>query len=272
MNKYVFIVMLLCSISQLANAQNTDGKPRVLHVFQSVLIDGKPQVKETIAALVNMESIMDAPHDGCDEIIGSIKVEGVQFSHSGATLESFRFTDRSGAQWSVPTNINVLPIASRQDANSFIRVGHAYFAHIQVCGSGGFASLISMYDTSMGFGQKEETNIKDHEHWKKIEYKFPITRYIDLTRTVKTGDTATIWSLQDYDASAAGIGKYTLPGFQSIKFQMEYNCKTDTSRVLYYATFSGHMGHGSVKDGGAKVEEWQSVPTGMKSDRELACR
>src|SRR5471030_3453834 len=42
MNKYVFIVMLLCSISQLANAQNTDCKPRVLHVFQSVLIDGDP--------------------------------------------------------------------------------------------------------------------------------------------------------------------------------------------------------------------------------------
>lgn len=39
-------------------------------------------------------------------------------------------------------------------ASDFIKVGKLYFLHIQVCGSGGFASLISMYDMNVKFGGK----------------------------------------------------------------------------------------------------------------------
>ena len=68
------------------------------------------------------------------------------------TLETFRFTDKNGTQWSVPTNIGRLSNVDRQRPNSFIRVGKRYFVHAQVCGSGGNASLISMYDAAVNFG------------------------------------------------------------------------------------------------------------------------
>ena len=81
-----------------------------------------------------------------------VTVEGIQFTPSGGTLETFRFTDKNGTQWSVPTNIGRLSNVDRQRPNSFIRVGKRYFVHAQVCGSGGNASLISMYDAAVNFG------------------------------------------------------------------------------------------------------------------------
>lgn len=113
--------------------------------------DGKPKITTVAAGLVNMDQVMDEPGANCGQFVGPISVEGVQFSQSGATLESFRFTAADGAQWSVPTNIGKLSNAERSIANSFIRVGKKYFVHVQSCGSGGFASLINMYDLTVRF-------------------------------------------------------------------------------------------------------------------------
>jgi hypothetical protein len=99
-----------------------------------------------------MSKITNSPGDNCNQIFGTIKVEGVQFNPSGNTLESFRFTDKNGTQWSVPTGIENLSTIERQKANNFIRVGKFYYVHVQICGSGGFASLISMYDLNIKFG------------------------------------------------------------------------------------------------------------------------
>jgi hypothetical protein len=96
-----------------------------------------------------MDVILDEPGANCQQFTGPIKVEGIQFSPSGAVLESFRFTDAKGSQWAVPTNIGKLGSADRSHANSFIRVGRRYLAHLQVCGSGGFASLVNLYDLSI---------------------------------------------------------------------------------------------------------------------------
>ncbi|MCY0854323.1 hypothetical protein [Cupriavidus sp. D39] len=105
-----------------------------------------------VSGLVNMEDIMDEPGSGCEQRVGTVKVEGVQFSSSGATLESFRFTDKKGNQWAVPTNIGNLPGSARGQANNFIRVGKSYYIHLHICGSGRFASLINMYSADQ-FGQ-----------------------------------------------------------------------------------------------------------------------
>jgi hypothetical protein len=105
-----------------------------------------------VSGLVNMTDLMNKPGDGCEQFIGLVKVEGIQFSSSGGSLESFRFTDHYGNQWSVPTNIGELSNAARSQANNFIRVGKAYYVQVQVCGSGGFASLVNMYDASVLFG------------------------------------------------------------------------------------------------------------------------
>lgn len=105
-----------------------------------------------VSGLVNMTDLMNKPGDGCEQFIGLVKIEGIQFSSSGGSIESFRFTDHFGNQWSVPTNISGLSNVARAQANNFIRVGRPYYVQVQICGSGGFASLVNMYDATVKFG------------------------------------------------------------------------------------------------------------------------
>lgn len=121
-----------------------EPEAKVIYTYKSV---GNKLPQAIVSGLVGMDELFDKPGDNCQQFLGTATVEGIQFSSSGATLESFRFTDKSGNQWSVPTNIGKLSGAARGIANNFIRVGRQYYLHVQVCGSGGFASLISMYST-----------------------------------------------------------------------------------------------------------------------------
>jgi hypothetical protein len=127
------------------NQNIVEGHPSVIRAFNAARND------LVVVALVNMSDVEDDPL--CAEFIGPIKIEGIQFSKDGAALESFRFFDKNGAQWSVPTNIENLPSTPAQGwANSFIKVGKSYLAHVQACGSGGLSTLISLYDMSVRFG------------------------------------------------------------------------------------------------------------------------
>lgn len=121
-----------------------------MHVYK--YLPNSTKTKDYVAGLVNMDSLLVDPGDNCSQMAGAIKIEGVQYSASGATLESFRFTDPKGNQYSVPTNITKLSNGERSEANRFIRQGKTYFAHIQMCGSGGYASLINLYDLNIKMG------------------------------------------------------------------------------------------------------------------------
>lgn len=122
------------------------GKPRVLHEHVND--------RSRASAIVNMDQLDDT--SGCQDFIGAIKVGGVQFSASGATVDLLWFIDRRGARWSVPTNIGKAGFSNRERdyANNLIKVDGTYWAHILVCGTGGFASLVSLYDMSLPFGAK----------------------------------------------------------------------------------------------------------------------
>ncbi|WP_186101396.1 hypothetical protein [Burkholderia gladioli] len=99
-----------------------------------------------------MDTVYGGAGSNCSQFIGLIKVDGIQFSSSGGTLEAFRFTDKNNNVWAVPTNIGKLSNVNRQAANSLIREGRRYFVHVQACGSGGVSSLISLYDAATAFG------------------------------------------------------------------------------------------------------------------------
>jgi hypothetical protein len=144
------VLVALAASPPLAIASDNDAK--VIRIYKTTTTNGKPQTKDFVAALVNMDEIMDTPGDNCSQMIGAVKIEGVQFSASGVTLESFRFTSKAGNQYSVPTNIGKLSNADRGAANGFIKVGKTYLAHVHFCGSGGFPSLISLYDIGIAFG------------------------------------------------------------------------------------------------------------------------
>lgn len=133
--------------SQVTLAADSNGK----------LITSYKDSKTIDVGLADMDHVLNAPSDGCTQITGRVTVKGVQFSESGRTLQSFWFIDKDGTRWVVPTNIDKMrPSVDAIRASDFIRVGKKYFLHIQVCGSGGFASLISMYliDNKFGFNTK----------------------------------------------------------------------------------------------------------------------
>ncbi|MCY1196945.1 hypothetical protein D9M72_83020 [compost metagenome] len=139
----ILTIGALASVA-VANAAEAN-KPAVLHEYV-----GRNAVT---SGLVNMD---EAPLSGCQEFSGAIKVGGVQFSPSGATLDLFWFVDRNGTRWSVPTNIGKANFGAveRGEANNLIRIGGDYWVRLHVCGSGGFPSLISLQDMSLPFGVK----------------------------------------------------------------------------------------------------------------------
>jgi hypothetical protein len=144
------ISSILFSLSQTAAAGEIT--PALIQVYQSVTLkNGDVKSRVVDAGLVNMDDMMLERGSGCQHFVGPVKIEGVQFSASGAILESFRFTNSKGDQWSVPTNIGKLSNAERSRANSLIRVGKQYLIDVNVCGSGGFASLVNLYDLSIQF-------------------------------------------------------------------------------------------------------------------------
>lgn len=142
----IICLFLLISTSIMAQAQaQAPGKGRLVCIWKSTIVNEKHNEHEIIAALVNMDTIED---EGCEQRISSIKIEGVQFGTSGSSIvDSFHFTDKNSIQWSIPTNINEnLSKTDKGWASSFIKPNRTYLVHYQVCGSGGFASLISIYD------------------------------------------------------------------------------------------------------------------------------
>lgn len=119
-----------------------------------VLLHEYVGMKAVPSALVNLEPIEVDP--SCGNRIGAITISGVQLSPSGGTVDLFWFVDRNGTRWGVPTGIkDQFGTADRGDANNLFQVGGKYWVHIQVCGSGGVTSLISIYDMRFTFGVKE---------------------------------------------------------------------------------------------------------------------
>lgn len=132
-----------------AHAAAADAPNEHPTLLQTTVLNGKKFTTETwgLHGLANVNELA-GPQSGCDLHRGVIKVDGLQFSKSGATLESFRFIDSAGTQWSVPTNIENFSNAEKRVANSFIRVGRSYFVIFAVCGSGGYPSLVEIVDVA----------------------------------------------------------------------------------------------------------------------------
>jgi len=147
--------ILLCAVAAASAlppiARAGEAKPALIQVYQTTVKNGKSETRPVDAGLVNMDDMMLEPGSGCQHFVGIVKIDGVQFSQSGATLESFRFINAKGDQWSIPTNIGRLSNVERSRANSLIKVGKQYLIDANVCGSGGYPSLVNLYDLSVQF-------------------------------------------------------------------------------------------------------------------------
>lgn len=96
-------------------------------------------------AIVTLKPALTAPMAACRQFAGLITVQGLSFSKSGKTLESFYFVDSKDNNWSVPTDFSELSKSDNEIASNFIKVGKEYFVRLQACGSGGFVDLIDIY-------------------------------------------------------------------------------------------------------------------------------
>lgn len=119
-------------------------KPTVITVHKF----GQNTSNSYVVGLVNMDNIMS----DCNQMVGTIKIENYQFSESGLTLQQFSFRDNKNNLFSVPTNIAELSKFDVEKANSIFKIGEKYLAHIQFCGSGGYGSLVNIYDINSTFG------------------------------------------------------------------------------------------------------------------------
>jgi hypothetical protein len=63
--------------------------------------------------------------------------------------------------------------------------------------------------------------------------------YADFSTLKKTGNTATIWELIDYET--AGRHRYL-----SLKSQFQYDCLAQTVTGLFYISYADNMGEGRV--------------------------
>lgn len=63
--------------------------------------------------------------------------------------------------------------------------------------------------------------------------------YADFSTLKKTGNTATIWELIDYET--AGRHRYL-----SVKSQFQYDCRAETVTGLFYISYADNMGEGRV--------------------------
>lgn len=147
----IYLIAVLAASALPLISQAGEARPSLIQVYQTTTKNGKVETRPVDAGLVNMDDMMLEPGSGCQHFVGVVKIEGIQFSQSGATLESFRFTNSKGDQWSIPTNIGRLSNAERSRANNLIRVGKQYFIDVNVCGSGGYPSLVNLYDLSVQF-------------------------------------------------------------------------------------------------------------------------
>ncbi len=94
--------------------------------------------------------------------------------------------------------------------------------------------------------------------WTRVSHEgeYPV-QYLDVKNIDRTGQTASIWSLQDFGPNAR-LAKFK--PFLSVRYLVEYDCARPMHRTLFYAKYAGHMGQGAVTESDPAPEGWIPNP------------
>ena len=94
--------------------------------------------------------------------------------------------------------------------------------------------------------------------WIKVGSNKTVTIYAHPTTIRKTTvNKVKMWSLYDYNAAQEPTSSRP---YMSMKFQDDYNCKEEQSRILYSITHSENMGEGHVVFIDDIPGNWNPVP------------
>ena len=93
--------------------------------------------------------------------------------------------------------------------------------------------------------------------------------YVDHATITKSGNTVTLWMLEDRKKAETFAGKT----FLSAKLQYEYDCKDNQRRVLQSSLYSGQKAGGNNVQTGTKTGSWRPISAGTVSEMmwKLAC-
>lgn len=106
--------------------------------------------------------------------------------------------------------------------------------------------------------------------WVRVGSNIDTTMYADLSTIRRSGDTAKLWSLDDYKSPESVKG---IPPYLSRKSQTEFDCKEERSRTLYFSVHSENMSAGNSIYAGEGFMKWRPVSPGSADEIlwEVAC-
>jgi hypothetical protein len=106
--------------------------------------------------------------------------------------------------------------------------------------------------------------------WKSVAEDDTATTYADPATIVRTGKTATMWSLLDYKA----FQRMVEVGYFSRKAEVEYDCSEPQFRGLSLALHAEKMGQGKVIYEDTSPHEWEAADAGTVNEllRKVACK
>lgn len=95
--------------------------------------------------------------------------------------------------------------------------------------------------------------------WVKVKDADIANLYFDPTSVKRNGDLRRVWELTDVKAT-------NVFGMKSSRSLSEYDCKTDRTRTLAIATFTGQMAAGNLIERSDVAGDWQYIAPGAVSD------
>ncbi len=105
--------------------------------------------------------------------------------------------------------------------------------------------------------------------WTIVNSDGMATQYIDLSRSLRNGESVKIWTAVDYKEPRQMLGKK----FRSVVIQEEYDCKNEQRRTLFVVANAGQMASGAAVISDPQVSNWQPTPPGSAGEMflKLAC-
>ena len=148
--KSIATLVIVCGF--MLNCFAHEDRTEIIYELHKNLKTNKDEWK--VAALINMGTILNKSGDGCGQRMTFAKISALQFSDSGNSINLIQLKEESGRVFGAPIKYQKLSNLERQTADTLFIQGNEYFVFYQVCGSGGFVSLINVYSVDGLLGEK----------------------------------------------------------------------------------------------------------------------
>jgi hypothetical protein len=92
--------------------------------------------------------------------------------------------------------------------------------------------------------------------WVAVTHNKTVFVYADPATIRKAGNMVKMWELIDF--KTVQLPDKNKP-YMSIKYQLEFDCNKEQSRILTYYAYSGNMGGGEMAGFSSNPDKWEPV-------------